>query len=42
MHDAAAGSVVVYDWGDRPAEMSAPLTRWVSRHAEEQEILDIE
>jgi uncharacterized RDD family membrane protein YckC len=35
LHDAAAGSVVVYDWGDRPAEMPAPLTKWVSRHATE-------
>jgi uncharacterized RDD family membrane protein YckC len=33
LHDAAAGSVVVYDWGDRPAEMPAPLTKWVARHA---------
>lgn len=32
LHDAAAGSVVVYDWGDRPAEMPAPLTKWVARH----------
>lgn len=35
LHDAAAGSVVVYDWGDRPAEMPAPLTRWVERRAAE-------
>ena len=35
MHDAAAGSVVVYDWGDRPAEMPAPLTQWVWRHGED-------
>ena len=33
LHDAAARTVVVYDWGDRPAEMPAPLTQWVSRHA---------
>jgi uncharacterized RDD family membrane protein YckC len=31
LHDVLAGSVVVYDWGDRPAEMPAPLTRWLSR-----------
>lgn len=31
MHDAAAGSVMVYDWGDRPAEMPAPLTSWMMR-----------
>ena len=35
MHDGAAGTVVVYDWGDRPAEMPAPLTSWVNRHMEE-------
>ena len=36
MHDAAAGSVVVIDWGDRPAEIPAPLTRWVAnREADE-------
>ena len=33
MHDAAAGTVVVYDWGDRPAEMNAPLTKWVNQHS---------
>lgn len=37
LHDAAAGTVVVYDWGDRPAEMPAPLTEWVSRHAVDEE-----
>lgn len=37
MHDAAAGSTVVYDWGDRPAEMPAPLTKWVTQHADEDE-----
>ena len=35
LHDSAAGTVVVYDWGDRPAEMPAPLTSWVNRHMEE-------
>jgi len=35
MHDAAAGTVVVYDWGDRPAEMNAPLTKWVSQHSDD-------
>jgi len=38
LHDAAAGTVVVYDWGDRAAEMPAPLTQWVSRHAVDEEI----
>jgi uncharacterized RDD family membrane protein YckC len=42
MHDAAAGSVVVYDWGDRTAEMPSPLTRWVSRRAEELATIDSE
>ena len=32
LHDWIAGTVVVYDWGDRPAEMSAPLTQWLGRH----------
>ncbi len=30
-HDMAASTVVVYDWGDRPAEMPAPLSKWLSR-----------
>ncbi len=34
LHDAAAGTVVVYDWGNRPAEMNAPITQWVNRHME--------
>ncbi|MEA2009837.1 MAG: RDD family protein [Actinomycetota bacterium] len=37
LHDSAAGTVVVYDWGDRPAEMSAPLTRWVNRRMEDED-----
>jgi uncharacterized RDD family membrane protein YckC len=32
LHDVAAGSAVVYDWGDRPAELPAPLTRWIAEH----------
>lgn len=32
LHDAAAGTVVVYDWGERPAEMNAPITQWVNKH----------
>jgi uncharacterized RDD family membrane protein YckC len=31
LHDVLAGSVVVYDWGDRPAEISAPMTRFLAR-----------
>jgi uncharacterized RDD family membrane protein YckC len=37
LHDAAAGTAVTYDWGDRPAEMPAPLTSWLDRHREEVE-----
>jgi uncharacterized RDD family membrane protein YckC len=32
LHDILAGSTVVYDWGDRPAEIPAPITRWFARH----------
>jgi uncharacterized RDD family membrane protein YckC len=31
LHDVIAGTAVVYDWGDRPAEMPAPLTRFLER-----------
>lgn len=31
LHDVLAGTVVVYDWGERAAEMPAPLTRWLAR-----------
>lgn len=34
LHDAAGGSVVVYDWGDRPAEMPAPIAHWLDGHAD--------
>ncbi len=37
LHDAAAGDAVVYDWGDRHAEMPAPLTQWLNRHAEDED-----
>jgi len=29
LHDFAAKTAVVYDWGDRPAEMPSPLTNWL-------------
>jgi uncharacterized RDD family membrane protein YckC len=32
LHDLLAGSAVVYDWGDRPAELPAPLSRWIAEH----------
>jgi len=31
LHDVIAGTAVVYDWGDRPAELPAPLTRYLER-----------
>lgn len=31
LHDVAARSSVVYDWGDRPAALPAPLTRFLDR-----------
>ena len=31
-HDLAAGTAVVYDWGGRPAELPAPITRWLTEH----------
>ena len=37
MHDAAAGTVVVYHWGEREAEMPAPFTQWLNRHAADDE-----
>jgi len=30
LHDHAAGTCVVYDWGDRPTDMPAPLTKWLA------------
>jgi hypothetical protein len=31
LHDFAAGDMVLYHWGDRPAELPPPLTDWVRR-----------
>lgn len=31
LHDVIAGCAVVYDWGDRPAELPAPISRWLAR-----------
>ena len=31
-HDLIARTVVVYDWGDRPAELTGPLTEFLRRH----------
>jgi len=30
LHDFAAKTAVVYDWGDRPAELPAPLSQWLA------------
>ena len=32
LHDVAARSLVVYDWGERAAQAPAPLARWLERH----------
>jgi len=31
LHDVISGCAVVYDWGDRPAELPTPLTRYLER-----------
>jgi uncharacterized RDD family membrane protein YckC len=33
LHDLIAGTAVVYDWGDRQAQMPAPLSDYLSRHS---------
>ena len=33
LHDLIAGTAVVYDWGDRPAEMPGPLSDFLNRAA---------
>jgi uncharacterized RDD family membrane protein YckC len=33
LHDLIAGTAVVYDWGDRPAQMPAPLSAYISRRS---------
>ena len=33
LQDVAARSAVVYDWGDRPAALPAPLTQYLDRKA---------
>ena len=35
VHDLAAKTAVVYDWGDRPAELPTPLSQWLSDHGVE-------
>ena len=31
LHDMLARTAVVYDWGERPAKLPAPLTRYLER-----------
>lgn len=33
LHDLLGGTAVVYDWGDRPAELPAPLSEFLARRA---------
>jgi uncharacterized RDD family membrane protein YckC len=35
LHDLAAGSVEVIDWGDRPAALPTPLNNWLVRRREQ-------
>jgi uncharacterized RDD family membrane protein YckC len=32
LHDLIAGTAVVYDWGERPAELPGPLSAFLTRH----------
>ncbi|TCC35123.1 RDD family protein [Kribbella sindirgiensis] len=34
LHDLLAGTAVVHDWGDRPAELPGPLSAFLARQAE--------
>lgn len=34
LHDVIAGTCEVYDWGDRPVDIPAPLTRWIERRVD--------
>lgn len=33
LHDLLAGTAIVHDWGDRPAELPGPLTAFLARQA---------
>ena len=33
LHDAAAGTIEIYDWGDRTAVLPARFSRWFTPHA---------
>ena len=32
LHDVLSGAAVVYDWGGRPAQLPAPISRWLRSH----------
>ncbi|WP_371402856.1 RDD family protein [Kribbella sp. NBC_00662] len=32
LHDLIAGTAIVYDWGERPAELPGPLSAFLARH----------
>ena len=34
LQDVVAGTAVVYDWGDRPARMPAPVSTFVASRTE--------
>jgi uncharacterized RDD family membrane protein YckC len=36
LHDAIAGSAVIYDWGPRTAELPTPISAYVARKAAEE------
>jgi uncharacterized RDD family membrane protein YckC len=36
LHDVIAGTVVVYDWGKRIAELPTPLSEWLAKREAEQ------
>jgi hypothetical protein len=35
LHDLAAGSVEVIDWGDRPAALPTPLNNWLEQRQDQ-------
>jgi uncharacterized RDD family membrane protein YckC len=41
LHDWAGRDKVLYDWGDRPAELPAPLTAWVRQRVDEDHGHDV-
>lgn len=34
LHDLIAGSVVVYDWGDRAAELPSPISAYINKRSD--------